>query len=90
MSTSGLYGLVFHLPHAVKADVRMDMFNRFADTLRQKGFRGIFNIDVMACCAGAVRTPGYINAQTTKEAPGILDASIVTRKALEFKIGFPL
>ncbi len=42
------------------------------------------NIDVLACCAGAVRTPGYSNARNTKEAPGILDAVTVAEQALSF------
>jgi len=40
------------------------------------------NIDILACCAGAVRTPGYQQAQNRKEAPGILDASVVAGQAL--------
>lgn len=41
-----------------------------------------YNIDIIACCAGAVRTPGYQQAQNTKEAPGTMDASAVTRESL--------
>jgi uncharacterized protein len=38
-------------------------------------------IDVLACCAGAVRTPGYA-AAAGKDAPGTLDADVVVEKAL--------
>lgn len=44
--------------------------------LKQKG------IDVIASCAGAVRTPGYKNAQSEKDAPGTLDATIVAENTL--------
>jgi uncharacterized protein len=39
-------------------------------------------IDVLACCAGAVTTPGYKNAQNTKDAPGTLNAGKVAVKTL--------
>ena len=39
-------------------------------------------IDVMACCAGAITTPGYKNAQNTKDAPGTLNANEVAEKTL--------
>jgi short-subunit dehydrogenase len=39
-------------------------------------------IDVLASCAGAVRTPGYINAQHEKDVPGTLDANQVAEKTL--------
>jgi len=38
-------------------------------------------VDVLACCAGAVRTPGYRGA-ASKDAPGTLDADAVARAAL--------
>jgi short-subunit dehydrogenase len=39
-------------------------------------------VDVVTCCAGAIRTPGY--AQTlTKDAPGTLDPQDVARAALD-------
>lgn len=40
-------------------------------------------VDVMASCAGAIRTPGYKNAQDIKDAPGTLDANIVAQKTLK-------
>lgn len=40
-------------------------------------------VDVLASCAGAVRTPGYKNAQDIKDAPGTLDANIVAQKTLK-------
>lgn len=40
------------------------------------------NIDIMACCAGAVRTPGYEHAQNIKEAPGTMNPSAVVTQAL--------
>ena len=39
-------------------------------------------IDVLASCAGAISTPGYKNAQNSKEAPGTLDANKVAEKTL--------
>jgi len=39
-------------------------------------------IDVIACCAGAVLTPGYRQAAKTKTAPGALDADAVAEKTL--------
>ena len=41
-----------------------------------------YDIDVIASVAGAIRTPGYQNAQNTKDAPGTLDASEVAIKTL--------
>jgi short-subunit dehydrogenase len=38
-------------------------------------------IDVVACCAGAVRTPGYATA-AAKDAPGTLDPEEVVERAL--------
>jgi uncharacterized protein len=39
-------------------------------------------IDVIASCAGAIRTPGYLNAQKGGEAPGVLDAHEVAEETL--------
>ena len=39
-------------------------------------------IDVLGCCAGAIITPGYQNAEKTKTAPGTLKASVVAEKTL--------
>lgn len=39
-------------------------------------------IDVLACCAGAVLTPGYRQAEKTKPAPGALDAGAVAEQTL--------
>lgn len=44
--------------------------------LKKKG------IDVLACCAGAITTPGYKSAQNDKDAPGTLDAGKVAVDAL--------
>ena len=41
-----------------------------------------YGIDVIASVAGAIRTPGYRNAQHAKDAPGTLDASEVAIKTL--------
>ena len=38
-------------------------------------------IDVLACCAGAIRTPGYAET-STHEAPGTLDPNEVARQTL--------
>ncbi len=40
-------------------------------------------VDVLATCAGAITTPGYKNAQNTKDAPGTLDASTVAEATLQ-------
>ncbi len=39
-------------------------------------------IDVIACCAGAILTPGYRQAEKTKQAPGTLEASVVAEQTL--------
>lgn len=39
-------------------------------------------IDVVACCAGAILTPGYQKAEKIKSAPGTLEASEVAEQAL--------
>jgi uncharacterized protein len=39
-------------------------------------------VDVLACCAGAVRTPGYSGAAAGKDAPGTLDPEEVVAQAL--------
>ena len=40
-------------------------------------------VDVVVCCAGAIRTPGYAAAAAGADAPGTLDASRVARDALD-------
>jgi short-subunit dehydrogenase len=39
-------------------------------------------IDVLACCAGAILTPGYKQAEKTKQAPGTLSAEKVAEITL--------
>jgi uncharacterized protein len=39
-------------------------------------------IDVLACCAGAILTPGYQQAKKTKRAPGTLEAKEVAEQTL--------
>ena len=39
-------------------------------------------IDVLACTAGAVRTPGYMSSADQKDAPGTLDPEQVVEEAL--------
>jgi len=39
-------------------------------------------IDVVACCAGAILTPGYQKAEKTKPAPGTLEAREVAERTL--------
>lgn len=41
------------------------------------------NVDVIACCAGAILTPGYQQAEKVKKAPGTLTAKKVAEKALK-------
>jgi short-subunit dehydrogenase len=40
-------------------------------------------VDVLACCAGAILTPGYRQAEKTKPAPGTLKANEVAEKTLD-------
>jgi short-subunit dehydrogenase len=40
-------------------------------------------VDVIACCAGAVLTPGYRQAEKAKPAPGTLSAAAVAEKTLK-------
>ena len=40
-------------------------------------------IDVIACCAGAILTPGYQQAENEKPAPGTLTAAAVAEKTLK-------
>lgn len=40
-------------------------------------------VDVLACCAGAILTPGYQQAEKTKPAPGTLSANKVAEKTLK-------
>ncbi len=40
-------------------------------------------VDVLACAAGAILTPGYQAAEKTKPAPGTLPASVVAETALK-------
>ncbi|MBN2177287.1 MAG: SDR family NAD(P)-dependent oxidoreductase [Demequinaceae bacterium] len=39
-------------------------------------------VDVLACCAGAVLTPGYLKAEKVKPAPGALEAPVVAERTL--------
>jgi short-subunit dehydrogenase len=45
-------------------------------------------VDVLASCAGAIRTPGYLKT-TEKEAPGTLDAPDVAERTLDALGGSP-
>ena len=40
-------------------------------------------VDVLACVAGAVRTPGYMNSADHKDAPGTLDPEQVVEETLK-------
>ncbi len=40
-------------------------------------------VDVLACCAGAILTPGYQQAQKAKTAPGTLEARVVAERTLQ-------
>lgn len=58
----------------------------FNTTLAQALWREFkdHNVDMLACIAGAIRTPGYIASQKGKpDAPGTLDAEVVAREALD-------
>ena len=47
-------------------------------------------VDVIACCAGAISTPGYQQAETKKQAPGALKANKVAEKTLDALGGWPI
>lgn len=53
------------------------------------GELGPQGVDVIASCAGAIRTPGYVAAEQSKEAPGTLDAAVVARQTLSALGGGP-
>lgn len=55
-------------------------FNRILAQALWYEMRGT-NIDVLACCSGAARTPGYANA-SDRDAPGTLDPEEVAEQAL--------
>ncbi len=40
-------------------------------------------IDVLACCAGAILTPGYLSAEKGKPAPGTMEADKVAEQTLK-------
>jgi len=40
-------------------------------------------IDVIGCCAGAIITPGYQNAEKSKNAPGTMTAAAVAERTLK-------
>ena len=48
------------------------------------------NVDVIACVAGAVRTPGYMTSADEKDAPGTLDPDIVVEQTLSALGSSPL
>jgi uncharacterized protein len=56
-------------------------FNRVLAEGIWRELRG-HGVDVVACCAGAVRTPGYSSAAAGKDAPGTLDPQTVAESAL--------
>jgi len=39
-------------------------------------------VDVLACCAGAILTPGYQQAEKTRQAPGTMPADEVAKRTL--------
>ncbi len=40
-------------------------------------------VDVLASCAGAIRTPNYMQAEQSQEAPGTLDPAVVAEESLK-------
>ena len=44
---------------------------------------GPHGVDVLACCAGAILTPGYQDAEQNKPAPGTLEARDVAERTLD-------
>ena len=44
---------------------------------------GPHGVDVLACCAGAILTPGYQQAEGDKPAPGTLEAHDVAERTLD-------
>jgi short-subunit dehydrogenase len=74
-SLSGMQGSPKIATYAASKAFNMTLAEGLWSEFRKQG------VDVLACCAGAVRTPGYRQAQV-REAPGTMDADKVAEETL--------
>ncbi len=75
-SIAGLFGSAKIQTYAASKAFNIVLANGLWAELRPKG------VDVLASCAGAIRTPNYLRT-TKREAPGTLDASVVAESTLD-------
>lgn len=76
-SMSGLQGSPKIATYAATKAFNLVLAEGLWSELRKEG------VDVLASCAGAIRTPGYSQSKQNKDAPGTLDADVVAHKTLE-------
>ncbi len=76
-SMSGLQGSPKIATYAATKAFNLVLAEGLWSELRKSG------VDVLASCAGAIRTPGYNLSKQSKDAPGTLDASVVANKTLD-------
>ncbi len=76
-SLSGLQGSPKIATYAATKSFSRILAEGLWHELRREG------IDVLACTAGAVRTPGYMSSADQKDAPGTLDPEQVVEEALD-------
>lgn len=76
-SLSGLQGSPKIATYAASKAFNLVLAEGLWNELRKEG------VDVLASCAGAIRTPGYSQSKISKDAPGTLDADVVARKTLD-------
>lgn len=76
-SMSGLQGSPKIATYAATKAFNLVLAEGLWSELRKEG------VDVLASCAGAIRTPGYSQSNQSKDAPGTLDADVVAHKTLE-------
>lgn len=75
-SLAGLQGTPNFVPYAATKAFNIVLAEGLWEELRASG------IDVLACCAGAMPTPGYA-AATPKKMPGMMDPESVARRTLD-------
>jgi short-subunit dehydrogenase len=73
-SFSGQYGTHNLATYAASKSFLTILAEGLHSELKGKG------VDVIACIAGAIRTPGYATASGRKEAPGTVDAKVVVEE----------